>query len=326
MGTIYNKGNTSIYKAILLSWATKSLRGWVDYNTTDASSISTTSTLSLNTWYHVAMTWSTTDNQVDLFINGKETTYNSQTSGVGSANADATLNSWIGNIIVASMTFDGLIDEVRVYNRILTATEIQSLFNSGAAKFNISPTKYLTSGLVGYWTMDGSKVNWATGAVTDSSGNGNTGYVTNMATSTAAAAGKIGQALSFDGVDDYVDRGTGPTSANTFSFWVYPQTTTGYFVNITDTTVYIWANAGTVTATGFSGTPTIYVNGQVSSIISAGQWQYITVTTTVAENASNLDIGRTQDANYFNGKIDEVRVYNRALSPDEIQKLYNSGR
>jgi len=185
---------------------------------------------------------------------------------------------------------------------------------------------FLTSGLVGYWTMDGSKVNWATGAVTDSSGNGNTGYVTNMATSTAAAAGKIGQALSFDGVDDYVDRGTGPTSANTFSFWVYPQTTTGYFVNITDTTVYIWANAGTVTATGFSGTPTIYVNGQVSSIISAGQWQYITVTTTVAENASNLDIGRTQDANYFNGKIDEVRVYNRALSPDEIQKLYNSGR
>jgi len=28
----------------------------------------------------------------------------------------------------------------------------------------------------------------------------------------------------------------------------------------------------------------------------------------------------------FNGLIDEVRIYNRALSPDEIKRLYNMGR
>ncbi len=30
--------------------------------------------------------------------------------------------------------------------------------------------------------------------------------------------------------------------------------------------------------------------------------------------------------NFFNGMIDDVRIYNRALSPDEIKRLYNMGR
>jgi arabinan endo-1,5-alpha-L-arabinosidase len=29
---------------------------------------------------------------------------------------------------------------------------------------------------------------------------------------------------------------------------------------------------------------------------------------------------------FFNGSIDDVRVYNRALGPDEIRQLYNAGR
>ena len=34
----------------------------------------------------------------------------------------------------------------------------------------------------------------------------------------------------------------------------------------------------------------------------------------------------TGNQQYFNGKIDEVRIYNRALSAEEIQRLYNLGR
>src|SRR3989344_3676813 len=59
-------------------------------------------------------------------------------------------------------------------------------------------TQAQTSGLVGYWTFDEG-----TGATaSDSSGNNNTGTLTNGPTWTT---GKIGQALSFDGVDDYVN-------------------------------------------------------------------------------------------------------------------------
>ena len=131
----------------------------------------------------------------------------------------------IGNETANDRDFDGLIDEVRIYNRALSANEIQTLYNIGATtKFNVSPTKYLTDGLVGYWTMDGSNVNWKTGAVTDSSARGNTGTITNMATSTGVAIGKIGQALKFDGVDDYVKTPNGGSLNKgpfTISVWSY---------------------------------------------------------------------------------------------------------
>jgi hypothetical protein len=129
---------------------------------------------------------------------------------------------------------------------------------------------------------------------------------------------------SFTAATPYTDIGTGPTSVKTVSFWVYPKTTTEYFVNLTSTTDYIWASSGTVTVTGFSS-PMIYVDGVQTSTLVANKWQHITVTTETAENASNLDIGRTLDADYMRGKIDDVRVYTRALSADEIKRLYKIG-
>jgi len=195
--------------------------------------------------------------------------------------------------------------------------------NSTSAATLAKPSNFLAlnTGLVGWWTFDGPKM---LTNVADSSGQGNNGYLQGQ-TSTTTVPGKLGQALAFDGSNDYVDRGTGPTSVNTIAFWVYPKTTTEYFINLTSTTDYIWLNAGTVTATGLAD-PTIYVNGVVSSVLSANQWQYVVVTTGTAENASNFDIGRTQDANYLEGNIDDVRVYSRALSAGEIQQLYNMGR
>src|SRR3989344_9247261 len=162
-------------------------------------------------------------------------------------------------------------------------------------------TNYI--GLVGYWTFDGKNTSWTSdtaGTTNDLSGNSNTGTLTNMNRTANTVIGKVGQALNFDGVNDYVDRGTGPTVVNTVSFWVYPETTTEYFVNLTGTTDFIWVNAGTVTATGLTS-PTIYVDGVVSSTLVANKWQYVTVTSATSENASNLDIGRTEDANYMQG-------------------------
>src|SRR3989338_1965645 len=60
-----------------------------------------------------------------------------------------------------------------------------------------SPAQAQTSGLVGYWTFDEG----AGTTANDSSGNNNTGTLTNGPTWTT---GKIGQALNFDGSDDYV--------------------------------------------------------------------------------------------------------------------------
>ena len=115
---------------------------------------------------------------------------------------------------------------------------------------------------------------------------------------------------------------TGGTARQSVDFWVYPQTTTEYFVDLNGS-AYVWANAGTVTATGFTS-PTIYVNGAVSSVVVAGQWQHIAVTTGTALNASAPKIGKTT-TNFMEGNIDEARVLSRVLSADEIAETYRMG-
>ena len=71
-------------------------------------------------------------------------------------------------------------------------------------------------GLVGYWKFDEIKG----GIAKDSSGNGNDGTIYGA----EAIAGKTGQVLSFDGVNDYVDCGNNGslkiTDAITVEAWV----------------------------------------------------------------------------------------------------------
>ena len=76
----------------------------------------------------------------------------------------------------------------------------------------------LTDGLVGYWSFNGADI--AADTAYDRSGNANNGTLTNGPVRTE---GKIGQALSFDGTDDYVNLGdmtpTEGQSTLTWAFW-----------------------------------------------------------------------------------------------------------
>ena len=82
----------------------------------------------------------------------------------------------------------GKIDDVRVYNRALSATEIKQLYNLGAANVGHS-NAMISNGLVGYWTFDGKDTNWTTGQTRDLSGNGNNGSLAFMSTSSSPAIG-----------------------------------------------------------------------------------------------------------------------------------------
>src|SRR3990167_5525331 len=81
------------------------------------------------------------------------------------------------------------------------------------------PSNYL--GLVGHWTFDGKDT---PGRALDVSGQANHGNLVSMSTSTSRVPGKIGQGLKFDGVNDYVNAGTGAslnlTNIGTVSAWV----------------------------------------------------------------------------------------------------------
>ena len=85
------------------------------------------STLPLNTWTHVAVTRS--GSAITIFVNG-----NQVGTGTASGNINVTTGPLrIGGNTIWSEWFQGLIDEVRVYNRGLSLAEIQSVMNSPIA-------------------------------------------------------------------------------------------------------------------------------------------------------------------------------------------------
>src|SRR3989344_1234060 len=212
----------------------------------------------------------------------------------------------------------------------------------------------LASGLVGYWTMDGKDINWTANTMTDKSGNGNTGTITNMSTTTSPTIGKIGQALKFDGVNDYVTASSDfiGTSAGTFSAWVYARSfggsnngriisngrtelnvvsTNSRFRLTSDggTTEIFSANSAVSLNTWIhiaatrdaSGVANIYVNGAISGTANQSSGSPVNGT-------SNVAVGRriASSNQEFDGSIDDVRIYNRALSAQEVKQLYGAGQ
>ena len=80
----------------------------------------------------------------------------------------------------------------------------------------------------------------------------------------------------------------------------------------------ISASSGTLAGTGIS-TPVIYVNGAVSSTISAGRSEVV-ITTATGFNATDIQVGYI--AGYLTGSIDQIEIYNRRLSEIEVYNLY----
>lgn len=81
--------------------------------------------LSANTWYHITGTYNGAD--IKVYVNGVEDGTNNVGSITGTANNE---NLQIGGRSDSTDMFDGFIDEVRIYNRALSADEIQKIYNN----------------------------------------------------------------------------------------------------------------------------------------------------------------------------------------------------
>jgi hypothetical protein len=187
--------------------------------------------------------------------------------------------------------------------------------------------------------------------VVDASGLGNNGTTLN----TTWATGKYGNALSFNGTNSWVTANNAAalnlTNRMTLEAWVYPTTTNGWRTVIMrepNANYYLDSSNGSFTGAG----PSAGVNNGTfqdvygSSSLPVNTWSHLAATwdgttlrvyvngTQVASKAisqttvtttSPLRIGGNSTwGEYFAGKIDEVRVYNRALSMSEIQTDMNS--
>jgi hypothetical protein len=219
------------------------------------------------------------------------------------------------------------------------------LFSAGNNKRLIDQAQ----GLVGYWPFDEGSGTIAK----DYSGNGNNGTLVNGPTWTT---GKVGGALSFDGVDDYVRVPYNPNlnvlnNKFTIAMWLNMNTQTGterYILgkfNYLNSGYYIFMYSGeNKVSFGFHGGGIVWI--LKTSDITYNQWQHIAVTLdgnimkvylngilisstngvgAIGTDTNNLTIGGiTPSLRVGNKFIDDARIYNRALSDAEIQALYNA--
>jgi hypothetical protein len=219
----------------------------------------------------------------------------------------------------------------------------------------------LTTGLVGYWKMDEASWtnNCSTATVMDSSGNNRNGLSCLSGSGLiAGAAGRYDKAGDFDGVNDYISVPTsGITSQISMSGWFYIDTFAtswssvfgNYKISPTANGIDFIPRSGSIMLCAGDGTP--YVNAThcnasfSSAAVTTGTWihgvftydgitlrAYIngaligSVAKTLDNTNTIFTIGRWDSVHnnyYFDGRIDDVRAYNRALSAAEVSAIYN---
>jgi hypothetical protein len=121
------------------------------------SSLNSTTTLSLNTWYHVAATVDT--GSTKLYINGSL-----DTTGSNTLNSFTYSKTHVGELYYSQTTaarhFAGNIDELALFNSVLSADEITQLYNNGNPfDLNSDVGNYTSSAnLKAWWRMgDGTE-------------------------------------------------------------------------------------------------------------------------------------------------------------------------
>ena len=189
----------------------------------------------------------------------------------------------------------------------------------------------------------------------DLSGNGNNGTLTNGASLNTGPGG----GMNFDGVDDFVatTQTSGISSQSTVCAWVYPRNIATYQIVISeDPTFSVLSRnfvfgygytSGKLIAVDFRGSDFYIYESAVSLISNA--WQHISWTRRTAGmmfhvngvqsgstfsyigalNTNNIAtrIGvRELGDGFTNAVLDDIRIYNRALSREEISILFNIKR
>jgi len=310
------------------------LRFWIDDNrtlaltryrgggTTNALIQTYADAINYNEWTHVVGVFDSSGSSIALYINGNQVTSpETNDAGSGTLDTDASDDLYIGNSAGNDRDFTGLIDHLLIYNYARTSAQIAWDYNQGKPliQYNLDECTGTTLHNSINNTYSGTLSVGATGTYTTA---GSCSSDVAAEAWNAGTTGKYNGSLGFDGTDDYVDVGTGPTQVNSVSFWINPTTTTEYPIDLNGT-AYIWVNNGTVTAQGFAS-PTIYINGKTSSTLTSGTWQHVVVTTTTSIDALDLDLGRIEGVGYLEGLLDNVQIYSYSLTPNQVKTLYNA--
>ncbi|MBI2557706.1 hypothetical protein HYW20_00115 [Candidatus Woesearchaeota archaeon] len=143
-GRIISKETTSSLTSAFFLGGSKRLVFQRQHSTTALAVQSANNAVTLNnTWQHVVMTWdgsTSAANGVKFYVDGVEKAHGFNQDGDGSLTSDAARSLAIGGMYQdgGKRPFDGLIDEVSVWNRTLSSSEISQLYKRGAYRLNLS--------------------------------------------------------------------------------------------------------------------------------------------------------------------------------------------
>lgn len=292
------------------------------------------SVLEQGKWRHIAGVYDGAT--MRLYIDGVLVQSKSHSSG-GDLDSYSAHMVTMGNSVSGYRQFNGLLDDVRVYSRALSVGQIARLY-----------------GLVGHWKLDGSSGTTAS----DSSGSGNDGTHNGGVTVNAVGPypGVGDAAAEYDGINDHTDLpdlGFDFSDGFAAAFWFNPASvpSSSYgFVGISNgrnaDDISVGWKAGSGMGLSFSdtvdGSSQIGLNDSeepevdrwqhcIASVDSKGNATIYRDGVAVASgyvslpnNANRTEnfIGTTAGNDAFPGRMFDVRLYNRALLPHEVEAIY----
>lgn len=214
----------------------------------------------------------------------------------------------------------------------------------------------LSQNLVGLWRFN----EFSDIVASDSSGSGNNGTVVDATWTT----GKLDNALSFDGSGDYVSMGDlfysdtftvcawiklNSLAGATAKTIVLKGNSSGVTAGTLEWVFQVEDDKVALVSNNSSGAAALIVG--YATVLSAGQWYHAcgvqggngntgylylngveddnaSQTSAMRNSASLIQVGvrrNNNDARYFDGLIDDVRIYNVALTASDVKSLYAAG-
>lgn len=240
---------------------------------------------------------------------------------------------------------NGKLDDIRIYNRALSDAEVSQIYYS---EYNPTPP---TTGLVAYFPFN-NNTNDEHLALNPSATTINNGTVYG-ATPTTDRFGNCDKAYNFNGTSDYIQLNSniGIVNELTVSAWVkteQPSTNINAIVSTNNDTGFHFqiSDNPSVNIVSYNNSNNFNVTLPIIPITPSQVWRHLIVVYKSGESKiyeNGIQIGFSNDLfssieilnnlfigsgylnqRFFNGKLDDIRIYNQALTQQQVTDLYNA--
>jgi len=303
------------------------------WNAPDTASLDGVAAVGYDEWHHAAGVFDGAN--IKVYLDGALDVSVATTEPIGINDANMLIGD---NPDSPGRYWDGLIDELKIYDRALSTGELMYL-----AGFRAVPVDPGTEGLIAYYAMEDS--------ASDSSGNGFNGTIYG---DPSFVEGYDGLAMDLDGDGDYVDCGYDPlfdvtTNEITVSAWVTIRSIANQWGAIAAKGEYAWrlgnasfdprlhfgisiwnapdtASLDGVAAVGYDEwhhAAGVFDGANIKVYLDGALDVSVATTEPIGINDANMLIGDNPDSpgRYWDGLIDELKIYDRALSTGELMYL-----